>query len=128
MARKAKSIGTKGVGLKNLGAGLEVVLVNGEDQVGVRQVQLVITAVDENTARIEDRAHGAISEHGAAGKDIGKLSHSLVMLSHAFRECIRLCGERRRVLARMRGPGIESSERVALLYFESQKLCRTGPG
>ncbi len=98
MAREAKPVGTKGVGLKNLGAGLKVVLVNGEDQVGIRQVQLVIAAVDEDTARIKDRAHGAISEHGAAGKDICELSHPLVMLSHTFPTCTQLCGERRRVL------------------------------
>ena len=35
MAREAKPVGAKGVGLKNLSAGLKVVLVNGEDQVGI---------------------------------------------------------------------------------------------
>ncbi len=38
MAGESKSVGAEGIGFKNLGARLKVILVNGEDEVGVRQV------------------------------------------------------------------------------------------
>ena len=72
--------------------------------------------------------YGAIGKHGAAGEDIGKLSHLVVNATAWPSECIRLRGEWRRARARWREGGIKSNEWVALLYFESQKLCRTSPG
>ena len=83
MAGQAEAVGAEGVGFENLRAGLQILLVNGENQAGVGEVQLVVAAVDEDAAGIENGAHGAIGEHGAAGEDVGKLGHSLVMLSHA---------------------------------------------
>ena len=85
MAGQPEAVGAEGVGLKNLGAGLQVLLVNGEDQAGIGEVQLVVAAVDEDAAGVEHGAHGAVGEHGAAGEDVGKLRHSLVMLRHAGR-------------------------------------------
>ncbi len=71
--REPEAVGAEGVGFKDLGAGLQILLVDGENQVGVGQVQFVVAAVDEDAARIEHRAHGAVGEHGAVGKDVGKL-------------------------------------------------------
>ena len=84
VASETKAVCAKGVGFKNLGARLEVILMNREDEVGVRQVQFVVAAVDEDTAGVEHCAHRAIGEHGAAGEDIGKLSHLSSMLSHGL--------------------------------------------
>ena len=82
MAGQAEAVGAEGVGLENLRAGLQILLVNGQNQAGIGEVQLVVAAVDEDAAGIKDCAHGAVGEHGAAGEDVGKLRHSLAMLSH----------------------------------------------
>ena len=129
MAVEAEAVGAEGVGFKDFCAGLEIFLVDGEDEVGVGKVQLVVTAVDEDSARIEDRAHGAIGEHGAVGEDIGKLGHSIVMLSHSVQGLYLIVRRTAaRAVSECADGGIKSNERVALLYFESQKLCRTSPG
>jgi hypothetical protein len=52
-----------------------------KDQPGIRQVQFVVTAIDKDTARVENGTHGAIGKYGTLSKDIGKLRHSLAMLS-----------------------------------------------
>jgi hypothetical protein len=39
-------------------------MVNAAYQVGLRNIQFVITTVDENALRIEERPHGTIAEHG----------------------------------------------------------------
>ena len=49
---------------------------------GIGEIQLVVAAVDEDAARVEHGAHGAVGEHGPASEDFGKLSHSVAMLSH----------------------------------------------
>ena len=76
VASQPETIGAKGVGLDKLGAGLQVLLVNRQDQAGVGEVQLVVTAVDEDAAGVEDSAHGSIGEDWAVGEDVGKLRHS----------------------------------------------------
>ena len=70
--RQPEAVGAEGVGFKNLGAGLQILLVDGENQAGVGEVQLVVAAVDEDAARVEHGAHGAVGEHGTVGKDVGK--------------------------------------------------------
>ena len=82
VARQPEAVGAERVGLQNLGAGLQVVFVDGQDQPGIGEIQLVVAAVDEDAAGIQNRAHGAVGEHGRAGEDVGKVSHSLAMLSH----------------------------------------------
>jgi hypothetical protein len=83
MTRQPEAVGAKGVGFKNLGARLQILFVDRENQAGIGEIQLVVTAVDENPAGIEHSAHGAVGENGAIGKDVGKFGHSLVMLSQA---------------------------------------------
>ena len=83
MASQAKAVGAEGVGFKNFGAGLEVLLVDGEDEARVGEIEFVVAAIDEDAAGIEHRAHGSVGQYGTAGKDVGKLGHALVMLSHA---------------------------------------------
>src|ERR1700687_1520052 len=61
--RQAKAVPTESVGFNNLGASLQIVVVDTADQLRLRQVQLVIAAVDEDTLGIEKRAHGSIAEH-----------------------------------------------------------------
>ena len=61
---QAKRISAKGIGFNDLGPGLQVFMVNAANQVGLRNIQFVIAAVDEDALGIEQRAHGAIAEHG----------------------------------------------------------------
>src|ERR1019366_644588 len=61
MLGQAKRIGAKGVCFNDVGSGLEVFLVDPADQVGLRQVELVVAAVDEDTLGIQQRAHGAVA-------------------------------------------------------------------
>src|ERR1035438_8201247 len=82
-AARPETIGAKGVGLDNVGAGLQVLLVNRQDQAGVGEVQLVVTAVDEDATGVENGAHRTIGEDWAVGEDVGKLRHSYSMLSYA---------------------------------------------
>ena len=81
VAREAKTIRAEGIGLDDFGAGLQVILMDGKDQIRIGQVEFVVAAVDEDAAGVKHRAHGAVCEHGAAGKDIGKLTHYAVILS-----------------------------------------------
>ena len=82
VARQPESVGAEGVGLQDLGAGLQIVFVDRQDQVWIGKIQLVVAAVDKHPARIQHRAHGAVGEHGPATKDFGKGRHSVAMVSH----------------------------------------------
>ena len=73
---QAESVGAEGVGLENLGAGLQILLVDGENQAGIGQVQFVVATVDEDPAGVEHRAHGAIGKHGTVREDVGKTGPS----------------------------------------------------
>ncbi len=70
-ARRGR-LGAEGVGLEDLGAGFDVLLVDLADQVGLRQVQLIEAAVDEHAAGVEHGAHGAIGHDDATGQLIAK--------------------------------------------------------
>ncbi len=63
---QARAGGAEGIGLEDLGAGLDVLLVNLADQVGRRQIDLVEAAVDKDAARVEHGAHGPIGYDDAA--------------------------------------------------------------
>ena len=58
---QAKRIGAKGVCFNDVGPGLEVFLMDAADQVGLREVELVVAAVDENAFGIQQGAHGAVA-------------------------------------------------------------------
>src|SRR5262249_27864600 len=64
VALEPEAIATKGVGLNDLRSRLQIFMMNSADQVRLRQVQLVVAAVDENSLRIEQRAHRAITKDG----------------------------------------------------------------
>ncbi len=101
-----KRLAPKVLVFKNLGAGLQVLFVDGEDQAGIGEVEFVIAAVDEHTAGVKDCAHGSIDEDRAAGEDVGEVRHSVAMLSY------------RTAPRQLAGP----DDRVALLYFGSHRL------
>ena len=61
MLGQAKRIGAKGVCFNDVGPGLEVFLMDPANQVGLREVELVVAAVDENTLGIQQGAHGAVA-------------------------------------------------------------------
>jgi hypothetical protein len=87
VAGKAEAVGAKGVGFKKFRAGLQVFLVDGEDESGIRDVQLVVTAVDEDTARIEHCTHGAVGEYGTGSEDVSERRHRSLMLNEAALAC-----------------------------------------
>ena len=61
--RQAKAVRAESVGFDDLGARLQIIVVDVADQLRLRQVQLVIAAVDEDALGIEQRPHGSIAEH-----------------------------------------------------------------
>ena len=69
---QARPAAAEGVGLQDLGAGFDVLLVNLADQVGLRKVQLIEAAIDEHAARVEHGAHGAIGHDDSAGQLIAE--------------------------------------------------------
>ena len=42
--RQAEGVGAEGIGFNDLGAGLEVFVMNAADQVGLRKIQFVVTS------------------------------------------------------------------------------------
>jgi len=55
----------EGVRLQDFRAGFDILLVRFANHAGRREIQLVVTAVDENALGIQHRAHGAIRHHHA---------------------------------------------------------------
>ena len=82
VAGEPDAVCAEGVGFKNLSAGLQVLFVDGKDETGIGEIQLVVAAVDEDAAGVEHGTHGAIGEQGAVSEDLGELGHSVDMLSH----------------------------------------------
>ena len=60
--RQTKRICAKGVCFYDVGASLQVFQVNSPDEVRLRQVQFVITAVNEDSLGQQQRAHGAVAK------------------------------------------------------------------
>ena len=55
--------------------GLEVLLVDGADERGVGEVQLVEAAVHEHAAGVQHRAHGAVADHDAVLQPLEEALH-----------------------------------------------------
>src|SRR5581483_9117442 len=53
VAGQPKRIGAECVGLDDVGACLQVLVMNVADQIGLRKVKLVITAIDENALGVK---------------------------------------------------------------------------
>ena len=60
-----KSIAAEGVGLDDLRAGLQIFLMDGANQIGLRQVQFVVTTMNEHTAFVQHGAHGAVAKNAS---------------------------------------------------------------
>ena len=65
-----ETIGAKGVGLDDLGACLQVLLVHGAHRLRLGYIQLVVAAVDEHATAVEHRAHGAVAQDGFPPKSL----------------------------------------------------------
>src|SRR5216683_4020953 len=65
---ETKRVSAEGVGFDHLGTRLQILRMDLAYQLRLRQVQLVIAAVDEDAPRIQHRAHRAIAQHGTSGK------------------------------------------------------------
>jgi hypothetical protein len=65
-----EAVGAEGVGLNQLRPGEQVLLVDGADEVRVREIELVVAAVDEHTAVVEDGAHGSVGEDRLVAEEL----------------------------------------------------------
>ena len=79
-----KGVRAEGVRLDDLRARLQILLVDRAHQLGLRQVQLVVAAVDEDAAFVEHRPHRSVEQHRALTKDFLKSSHSCRSIFHAM--------------------------------------------
>ena len=61
---KAKGIGTESVAFDDLGSGLQVLVVDSANKIGLGKIQFVVTAIDENSLGVKQRAHGPVAENG----------------------------------------------------------------
>ena len=58
-----KAIAAECVGLNYLRTGLQVLVMNTADEIGLRQVQFVIAAINENPFGIQQGPHRAVTQH-----------------------------------------------------------------
>jgi hypothetical protein len=61
MPFQAKGVPAKSVGFDKFGARLQVVVVNATNELRLRQVEFVITTINEDALRVQKSAHGAIA-------------------------------------------------------------------
>ena len=66
---QAKAVRPEGVGFDDLGAGLQIFLMHGADQLRLGQVQLVEALVEEDAPPIERGSHGPVTEDRPAGEE-----------------------------------------------------------
>ena len=74
---QARAVGAEGVGLDDLGAGLDVFFVDFLDQRGRGEVELIVAAVDEHTLPVQHGPHGAVGDESALRKLIAELLGSI---------------------------------------------------
>ena len=85
IALQAQGIGAKRIGLDDLRARLQVLLVDGSHHFRLGEIQLVVATVDEDAPGVQTGPHGAIAQHGSRSEDLSEpILHrvSLTMLSH----------------------------------------------
>ena len=62
MASQPKGISPEGVSFDDLGASLQIFVMQPTNQVGLGDVQFVVAAINENPFGVEQRAHRAIAQ------------------------------------------------------------------
>jgi hypothetical protein len=68
VSRQPRPVGAEGVRFQNLGASLDVVQMDVLNQRGLRQIQLIVGTIDEDSLGVQDGPHGAVGHHRAAGE------------------------------------------------------------
>jgi hypothetical protein len=63
MSGQAKAIGSESIGFNDLGSSLKVIVVDAANQLGLRQIQLIVGAVDKDASGVEQGPHGTIAEN-----------------------------------------------------------------
>jgi hypothetical protein len=61
---QAEGIGPERIGFDDFGASLQVVVVDGTNQLGLGEIQLVVAAVDEHAFGVKQRSHGSVAQNG----------------------------------------------------------------
>src|SRR5579863_10400132 len=64
VARQAERISTEGIGFNNFRPSLQVVVVNGPNEIGLREIQFIVRTVDENAFRVEQGPHRPVAQYG----------------------------------------------------------------
>src|SRR5690606_2727045 len=75
VARQRQPVGAEGVGLDHVGAGLDVVAVHAAYQLRLRQAELVVAAVEEHAALVEQGAHGPVEQERALAEGFEERLH-----------------------------------------------------
>ena len=68
--RQLQAIGPEGVGLDDLGAGTQVGLMDADHQVGLRQVQVLECAIEEDTPGVQLGAHRAVADQHPSAQGV----------------------------------------------------------
>ena len=63
MSGQAKGIGSESIGFNDLGSSLKVIVVDAANQLGLRQIQFIVGAVDKDAFGVEQGPHGTIAEN-----------------------------------------------------------------
>src|SRR5260370_30357831 len=83
VSSQAEGIGSEGVGFNNFSSGLQVIVMDGANEVGLRQVQLIVRTVDEDSLVVEQRPHRTVAQ------DSGLLDSGEQVIRHMYFEDTR---------------------------------------
>ena len=70
--READAVGAEGVRLDDVGAGRDVLAMDGRHELRAAQHELVERGALRHAAAEEQRAHGAVEQQGARGEPLGE--------------------------------------------------------
>ena len=73
VAPQAKAVAAECIGLDDLGASLEIFVMNPANHVRLRDIQLVIAPIDENSLGVQQRPHRSVAQHGGALQSFFKI-------------------------------------------------------
>lgn len=78
VALQTETVRPKRVGFDDLGARLQIFMVQTTNEVGLRNIQLVVATVDENAFAIQKRACGPIAKHGSGLQAFGEITRHTI--------------------------------------------------
>src|SRR5208337_3452205 len=61
---EAEGVASESIGFNDFCPSLQVVVVDAADEIGLREIQLIVAAIDEDAVGIEQRPHRAVAKSG----------------------------------------------------------------